>query len=74
MIRSLYISWSQESDLNRRPADYESAALPTELSWPVRVNALLSRVLGPVKLFLRRFAGLFAPLFLRINPKGFKPA
>ena len=25
--------WSQEWDLNPRPADYESAALPTELSW-----------------------------------------
>ena len=26
---------SQLSDSNRRPADYKSAALPTELSWPV---------------------------------------
>src|SRR5579872_325520 len=25
-------NWSREPDLNRRPADYESAALPTELS------------------------------------------
>lgn len=24
-------SWSRGADLNRRPADYESAALPTEL-------------------------------------------
>src|SRR5262245_40593119 len=24
-------NWSRRSDLNRRPADYESAALPTEL-------------------------------------------
>ena len=26
--------WSHESDSNRRPAVYETAALPTELSWP----------------------------------------
>ena len=26
------LKWSRETDLNRRPADYESAALPTELS------------------------------------------
>jgi hypothetical protein len=26
--------WSRRSDLNRRPADYESAALPTELRRP----------------------------------------
>ena len=25
--------WSHESDSNRRPAVYETAALPTELSW-----------------------------------------
>jgi integrase len=28
--------WSHPSDSNRRPADYESAALPTELGWPGR--------------------------------------
>ena len=27
--------WSQLSESNRRPADYKSTALPTELSWPV---------------------------------------
>ena len=27
------VIWSHESDLNRRPAVYETAALPTELSW-----------------------------------------
>ena len=27
------IAWSQLPDLNRRPAVYETAALPTELSW-----------------------------------------
>jgi hypothetical protein len=29
------ISWSHPPGSNRRPADYESAALPTELGWPV---------------------------------------
>ncbi len=29
--------WSHPPGLNRRPADYESAALPTELGWPVFV-------------------------------------
>lgn len=28
------IAWSHESDSNRRPAVYETAALPAELSWP----------------------------------------
>ena len=28
-------SWSRWPDLNRRPADYESAALPTELQRPI---------------------------------------
>ena len=31
---SLGWRWSRKSDLNRRPADYESAALPTELLRP----------------------------------------
>src|SRR5271163_976115 len=28
-----WIFWSHPPDSNRRPADYESAALPTELGW-----------------------------------------
>ena len=32
---SCCIYWSQRSDLNRRPTDYESVALPTELRWLV---------------------------------------
>src|SRR5271156_3624808 len=32
-LQSLRFSWSHPSDSNRRPADYESAALPTELGW-----------------------------------------
>ena len=27
--------WSHPADSNRRPTDYESVALPTELGWPV---------------------------------------
>ena len=33
--RNLMIQWSHPPGLNRRPADYESAALPAELGWPV---------------------------------------
>ncbi len=32
-------SWSQRRDSNPRPADYKSAALPTELRWPCRCTA-----------------------------------
>ena len=31
-LRMQRFKWSRESDLNRRPTDYESVALPTELS------------------------------------------
>ena len=30
-----YVSMSQQRDSNPRPADYKSAALPTELCWQV---------------------------------------
>ena len=38
--------WSHPSDSNRRPADYESAALPTELGWP-RSNVRISKTTLP---------------------------
>ena len=28
-------SWSHPPESNRRPSDYESDALPTELGWPL---------------------------------------
>ena len=31
---------SQREDLNLRPADYESAALPTELRWLIRFQGI----------------------------------
>jgi hypothetical protein len=34
------IAWSQLPDLNRRPAVYETAALPTELSWRGRDGSI----------------------------------
>src|SRR2546428_8220668 len=37
-------SWSRRSDLNRRPAVYETAALPTELRRPLRASPQLTRV------------------------------
>jgi hypothetical protein len=33
-IGKLLNTWSHPPELNRRPADYESAALPAELGWP----------------------------------------
>ncbi len=30
----IVLEWSHPPGSNRRPADYESAALPTELGWP----------------------------------------
>ena len=38
--------WSRRSDLNRGPADYESAALPTELRRLRRVSVVNSSPLG----------------------------
>src|ERR1035437_1503218 len=35
-VCNLLILWSRKSDSNRRPADYESAALPTELLRPAQ--------------------------------------
>ncbi len=32
-------NWSQLSDLNRRPSDYKSGALPTELNWHHRQHS-----------------------------------
>ena len=32
---SILVLWSHPPGSNRRPADYESAALPAELGWPV---------------------------------------
>ena len=32
-LKSITVKWSQLSESNRRPTDYKSVALPTELSW-----------------------------------------
>ena len=37
MTERLDAEWSQLPDSNRRPADYKSAPLPTELSWPFTI-------------------------------------
>ena len=37
------VIWSHPPGLNRRPADYESAALPAELGWPVRFQYNIGR-------------------------------
>src|SRR5262249_3578387 len=41
----LILNWSHPPGLNRRPADYESAALPTELGW------LVPRLYQPARRF-----------------------
>ena len=41
---NLVIFWSHPPGSNRRPADYESAALPTELGWPLCVFNKWQRV------------------------------
>jgi hypothetical protein len=35
---SVLSAWSQRRDSNPRPADYKSAALPTELRWPSKAR------------------------------------
>ncbi len=39
--------WSHPPGSNRRPADYESAALPTELGWPDVFTVTFSRRVPP---------------------------
>lgn len=55
------IAWSHESDSNRRPAVYETAALPAELSWPGQS---------------RRYRFIYASTFARssIRPTAGRPA
>ena len=48
--KGFVIVWSQLRDLNSRPADYESAALPTELSWQNLLEKLLAERQPPVNL------------------------
>ncbi len=48
--KGFLVVWSQLRDLNSRPADYESAALPTELSWQNLLKKLLAERQPPVNL------------------------
>ena len=41
-------NWSWRLDLNPRPADYKSAALPTELRQPTNYNIVLTRTSGSI--------------------------
>ncbi len=36
--RKSFVYWSQQAESNRWPALYESAALPTELCWPIKIT------------------------------------
>jgi hypothetical protein len=39
LLYKLRVTWSRLPELNRRPSNYESDALPTELSRPKRRNS-----------------------------------
>ena len=55
---SLASTWSQWPDLNRRPADYESAALPAVLHWhKKRVTRFYFIFVPPLLLSKRYSAG-----------------
>ena len=63
------LKWSHPSDLNRRPFDYESNALPTELGWPVLLaEAELQNILFQKMLVkadgIRGFYGLHGAIFV----------
>ena len=49
IVSKSLIIWSHPPGSNRRPADYESAALPTELGWPEagRAGQILPISSGP---------------------------
>ena len=55
---SYCIYWSQRPDLNRRPTDYESVALPTELRWLDVVKERLARRRAGIKSSSNRLVGL----------------
>src|SRR5690348_15829708 len=48
----IVLEWSHPPGSNRRPADYESAALPTELGWPGELFSRITR--AAVKTFRQR--------------------
>jgi hypothetical protein len=50
------VSWSWRRDSNPRPADYKSAALPTELRQPARQNDVYSTLRAVLQARLRRSA------------------
>ena len=61
-LEALKKKWSHPPGSNRRPADYESAALPTELGWPTgagaeaRTRFFFKDITGPGILAHYRFA------------------
>ena len=60
--------WSRQTDSNPRPADYKSAALPTELCRRLKQNTLIiARCFPFVKSFFLQFQRIFPPLSEREN-------
>ena len=61
------IYWSWWTDLNPRPADYKSAALPTELHQHSQSrSAIISSLFGFVNTYFEIFLG-FLKIFLRVT-------
>ena len=51
----LLYCWSWWTDLNPRPADYKSAALPTELHQQVRLDATTEEIISGSCRFVKIF-------------------
>ena len=62
--------WSRQTDSNPRPADYKSAALPTELYRRLKQNTLIIARVFKMSSRIFRFSAIFSkeiPLFLQVN-------
>jgi hypothetical protein len=69
----VYKNWSHPPGSNWRPADYESAALPTELGWPVFIcNSL--RAFAERKLDAIEFNWLFSSYQPQVSILADNPA
>lgn len=66
------MKWSHPSDLNRRPFDYESNALPTELGWRLGVVNEMNRIVGPV-VFREPNFKIYLPEYGRVKRVGCLP-
>ena len=66
--KNLIKNLSQWTDSNRRPADYKSAALPTELHWPKYINKII-HTLKEHNSFFKRIANVW---IIYLPPKKYE--